>query len=1377
MSDKKVLPKLVGFKELFVRSGTDGDLGLPIGSTLLISGPPGAGKTTFALALVRSLFGKQGDKKEGEQIVYYISPEVELERLRKMYGPMGWFENDPVFDVDDSRPRGKAMRFRLVTPQVEFDRPVRSSEDLVNHIFNRIADDHLKEYPTKPRVYVIVDSLTALLRDCEHPGEERRQTHELLHRLRQAFPQGSLQLAVLLAESNEEGGIHPGSAAATDSFLLDQETPLAVEDYLVDVVFRLSLEHIAQGGRLRVLEITKSQGANMLVGEHTWEIATHGNYREISEAPGFWELAAKGGLLPVTGTELKPESDVKWCSVVIFPRPRPDRDRTVPEGDGKPRLWTGTYGFDELLTGKSFKDGAGLLEGSVTLVVGPPGSGSTTLGLQFLGRGEMAKGSPNHPSEIPDHVSSTESDKNNPLLLNFADALYISFDPHAQDEIGSFVHKQNSKPKIKPHVICRPRAKLDINRLAAEVRAVMNSEPIRRVFIDGISDWLAGDNQKQVAGLLGTLISTVYQQEKSYLLEVSNYHLRQLFPADPPRLFCYSTPLPTVFLAYDHASAVTTAAPLDPTTLGISADNIVVLQQIHIHDELHRIIYATKSDVTTGTRMVRELRYGPDDKFLQVGDGLDGYTGLLSGQPRPAQIVLQVFNENQAQQGYNEWALRQLRGDHAYEIKLHTFSRTEIATTLDDVRAQTRVPAADLKLVAVDEWWVGQQETGKPLPLTPLDWLRPQELRQFWSAEVEKATHMLHDEPVPFALPLTQDYGILCLNAGWLAANGISPDKVPKIKELLKVLRKISQADLPIGDGSSTEAHPKLVDDNIRKHWAELAAFFPRTWGDIASSLFQPLGKLQARNDQRKHPLFAFDMATRETAVCVFFEFAWAYGAREDFLVPAYKEKNVRDDTDWNKQRQAAIEAVQFLQRMVINGWMPARATLDDTANALLSRQFYSTRRYLHERHLPAHLPAQADGKVWSNPNYRMDFHLVPMPFMPGGKPQAGDLSQGEAPEGMRDEDFPRRLRQLFRRCSYAFGEQSGRHVPQRPKAPTEGAPSDSKKKYEAEKKSWEESWRELRGLRQFIAEQLPKKDKEPSVADVDRFAKVALKFSPFKQRLTPAVRAAINQLLDPAVSDDDSAVKPGASAGPSQTSEVPGSHHAPMLRAARKAFDLRDLDELLTWHTVRLRLKKTNSDAALLAKELGKGSSSTSKTGQVDDASNCPIGHGCSGAWMLGVHKSTRSPSLARDLLEELTSLHYAEERARRGGGFPARKDFYEFHGHEAVPDAPYLSWNDAVRYSAAHARRRDRVMCARLPVAEIYRLIHKLVLDCLAEADRQRKLNPTEAQARANEFSSMEVRRLFATIEKHMSEIKLKDRNRSDSPCRACPHHQSCP
>lgn len=329
-----------GFKELFWPTQKP-VTSLRFGSTLLLSGAPGAGKSTFALSTVRAMMAhasrameerREKNLETEKTIAYYISSEVDAEKLDANFGEFKWFErvkrpnegtkNFFKFRIEDPSP--DATNFYCITPMLEVDRPVPSPEELVNSIFNRIAHTLIpSEAPAEgAKIYVIIDSITALLKGCEQPGEERRLTHEIMRRLRSRFDKENLALTVLLAEQDHR------SQEQAPTMALYGSSQTSVEDYLADSVFRLYARSMPLGRRARILEVVKSQGANMAMGEHTWQIISHDNVEAILQGKRFQNAIRKKCFESLT-SENAPDGS-PWGGIIIFPRPRlADKDDKV----------------------------------------------------------------------------------------------------------------------------------------------------------------------------------------------------------------------------------------------------------------------------------------------------------------------------------------------------------------------------------------------------------------------------------------------------------------------------------------------------------------------------------------------------------------------------------------------------------------------------------------------------------------------------------------------------------------------------------------------------------------------------------------------------------------------------------------------------------------------------------------------------------------------------------------------------------------------------------------------------------------------------------------------------------------------------------------
>ncbi|HMA48530.1 MAG TPA: ATPase domain-containing protein [Magnetospirillaceae bacterium] len=188
------------------------------------------------------------------------------------------------------------------------------------------------------------------------------------------------------------------------------------EHTMVDGVLDLS-EEVVGVRSYRQLHVRKSRGSASLGGYHQFEITDQ-------------------------GVTLYPRLEAKYAY--------PSRE----EEPSKKRVGTGIAGLDEAI-------GGGLPAGSVTVLVGPPGSGKTSFGLNFL---DLA-GKKDHGLHFGFYETPAR------LALK-AEALGLDF---SKKRVGRDLH-----------VIWNPLTENMLDKLAHQLLAAIREHKIKRLLIDGV---------------------------------------------------------------------------------------------------------------------------------------------------------------------------------------------------------------------------------------------------------------------------------------------------------------------------------------------------------------------------------------------------------------------------------------------------------------------------------------------------------------------------------------------------------------------------------------------------------------------------------------------------------------------------------------------------------------------------------------------------------------------------------------------------------------------------------------------------------------------------------------------------------------------------
>lgn len=1096
--------------------------------------------------------------------LFYLTLEVDKERLKASMEEMGWFEGG---NKDAFGRHGNKVRFIEVKPEI--DRPVPNSEEMGNMLFRKL-EAHVEPGSEEP-VLVLVDSLTAMVSSSGDFAERRRQTNELLFRLRSLFGE-CLMLTLLIAERSSTPPEDPASA---------------VEEYLADFVFRLDLRHLELGRRLRTLDIIKTHGANMTVGQHTWMILT--DRGETSKAVSLTQTLNTKIRDKAFDEKGIPINNEKWGAILILPRSR--AHTTFSDGEkvgGKQILHAGTPGLDQMLTGEepeywldlvrsSSGNTAkpGLEAGSITLLVGPPGSGKTGICNQFLKVDDLSifMTGDDPPKKVPN--------------------LFITFEREHLTE-----KSEEYKSLVFRH------SQVDFNLLLTQVREEILKGLPRRIAIDGLSEWLSAYQSKDRAMVLEAFLAGIDEATQEIAKK-------------------YSNPIkPTLFISYETSLQ---GDPLAPDTLGIPADNIIVLRQIQVQDATRRLLYIVKGSAQYD-RNIRELVYRKDQDSIEnkacVTAGLDAFSSLLSRNPQKAEVLLQMFEENKAEAKWNSQMVKRLKKSIPLTYNSFTFFRTEIGSTLLSCNHSNTLPSSDLRIMSVDEWWLRHvlakhdPNTKNHLLLDLSGLLNPAHQNSrlnwndFWLTEVDKCKVGENQKISVLAVPAYMDFGMFCVNAQQLIK--VNDDKFKTTLEPL--IEKIpskpeNRKDPPINPAvlaSAQQALLKAIEQELPKTWVPKNFnfdSFPIVPSNDESKSLLEIAKPKGEEDAPW--FFAFDTSTPETCVCQFFELAWAFGASEDFLAHKMPKTN----------NNPLTQSLRLLQYMVHHRLMPPGANVRDTANAVFSRQFLSTLANL-----------KRDEQIVDA--------IVPLQYWPSG-------SNDDEAHAALIEDLRKRLeRQIVDRLN--TGLLSLQKVPK---------------------------------LEKQASELYNKLNEQPSLIPSIKPEDTLGKIQAFTKKLRKSPEPTLYQSLQTFLKNAEFTIE-----------NLESKINKPVIT-------VEDFTELFQRHELRLDL---------LSKE-----------------SPTLTGYGCTGAWFYAVHAGSRSVTLAPDILQEMTSLKSAIERAELGAGMPARKDFYDHMGHHPVKHAEHFTWSELYDHAGARARRRDRVLptnCENAP--EIYRYISSMVVRTLHAA-----------------------------------------------------------
>jgi circadian clock protein KaiC len=237
------------------------------------------------------------------------------------------------------------------------------------------------------------------------------------------------------------------------------------------------------------------------------------------------------------------------------------------------RVKTGIAGLDEMLQGGFLRDTANLVEGA-------PGTGKTTLGMQFIYNGIVQENEPG-------------------LIITFEEFPKQYY--HDAAAFGWDFQKLEKRGLLKVVMTSPEVSRLDIQSVGGMIEGHINQMGARRVLIDSISHFarLTQDPME------------LRNLEFNFINALKREKLTSILTRESPVLLGEAT---------------------DDSNIGFVVDSYIVLRYVEIESTIRKALLVLKMRGSDHAKDIRQ--YDITKQGIDVQSKFEGQEGILSGNPR-----------------------------------------------------------------------------------------------------------------------------------------------------------------------------------------------------------------------------------------------------------------------------------------------------------------------------------------------------------------------------------------------------------------------------------------------------------------------------------------------------------------------------------------------------------------------------------------------------------------------------------------------------------------------------------------------------------------------------------------------------------------------